>query len=52
MSIRKTFSMLALLFIVPAFVAAMDSNGSLTDTTTTTTSSGSYNDDGTASSRD
>jgi hypothetical protein len=52
MSVKKTFLMLAFVFAVPAFVAAMTNEGALTDTTTTTTSSGSYNDDGTASARD
>ena len=48
MSIRKTFSLLALLFMVPVFVSAMTNDGAITDTSTTTTSSGTYNDDGTA----
>lgn len=52
MSIRKTFFMLAVLFAIPAFVAAMNSEGALTDTTTTTNSSGSHNDDGSVSGRD
>ncbi len=46
MTIRKTFYILALLFVLPAAVSAMNNDGIYTDSTTTTTSSGSYNDDG------
>lgn len=46
MTIRKTFYLVALLFVLPAAVSAMTNEGAATDIQTTTTSSGSYNDDG------
>src|ERR1700679_1474597 len=49
MTIRKTFYLVALLFVMPAFVSCMTNEGAWTDNSTTETSSGQYQDDGTVS---